>query len=125
MRVEVHSALIEKIVRGTKYSRVVEPFTFTVDDMAFTIPTGFEYDGSSVPWGARNIVDRRKVRIAGLVHDYLYRYQPLTRAKADQVWRIVAQMGDVGTRANVIQGWLGWVGLRMGGWIAWRAYSGT
>jgi hypothetical protein len=86
------------------------------------VPAGFETDYSSVPGPAWFVGRFDQHDIAGVVHDALYRWGA-PRAAADRVWRIIARSGK--RHVNAVQGFLGWAGLRVGGWVAWRRYSGA
>jgi hypothetical protein len=61
-----------------------------------------------------------KVDIAGVVHDWLYQTGTTSRARADEVWRLLAQSGQ--QRANAFQAFTGWLALRVGGGAAWRRH---
>jgi hypothetical protein len=90
------------------------------EDEAITVPRGFVTDYSSIPWIFRFIVRWSKVDIAGVVHDWLYYTGSRSQAEADRLWRLIARAGQ--HRANALQAWLGWLGLRIGGWCAWRRH---
>ena len=85
-----------------------------------TIPAGTITDFSSIPWYGRILVRWSKVDIAGVVHDWYYQTGATSRARADAIWRLVAMAGTY--HANAFQAWVGWLALRVGGWIAWRRY---
>lgn len=87
-------------------------------DTVVTVPIGFVTDLSSIPWWARMFMGRfDRHDIGGIVHDWLYHLRAPRRA-ADKAWRIIARSGR--HSVNAVQGLLGWIGLRLGGW---RAYS--
>jgi len=90
------------------------------EDTAITVPRGFVTDYSSIPWIFRFIVRWSKVDIAGVVHDWLYYTGRCSQAEADRLWRLIARAGK--HRANRLQAWLCWIGLRLGGWWAWRRH---
>lgn len=90
-----------------------------VESDTITVPTGTVTDFSTIPWFGRLLVRWSRVDIAGVVHDYLYHTQDFTRSKADKIWRLCAFSGT--HSANWFQAWVGWVALRIGGWVAWRA----
>lgn len=90
------------------------------DGTTITVPHGFETDFSSIPAFARSFIDWSRVDIAGVVHDYLY-WCPqagIGRMRADGIWREIAGAGK--HHANWLQQWLGWTGLLIGGWFAFR-----
>ena len=89
-----------------------------VDEQQITIPAGTLTDFSSIPWFGRILVRWSKVDIAGVVHDWLYQTAFTSRARADKIWRLVAIAGE--HHANAFQAWVGWLALRVGGWLAWN-----
>ena len=86
------------------------------DDTEITVPKGFVTDFSSVPGLARSFLRWSRVDIAGVVHDFLYwcPQKGISRQRADAIWREMAGAGE--HHANTLQQWLGWLGLRVGGW---------
>jgi len=84
------------------------------------IPADTVTDFSSIPWYGRILVRWSKVDIAGVVHDWYYQTGAASRARADEIWRLLAVAGT--HHANAFQAWVGWLALRIGGWIAWRRY---
>ena len=88
------------------------------DGYEIEIPRGFDTDFSSIPTLFHGFVRWSRVDVAGVVHDWLYRKGRLSRRDADKVWRLVALRGE--HSANGRQAWVGWCGLRLGGWRAWR-----
>ena len=91
-----------------------------IEEDTITIPAGTLTDFSSIPWYGRILVRWSKVDLAGVVHDWYYQTGATSRAKADAIWRLMAVAGT--HHANVIQAWIGWLALRVGGWVAWRRY---
>ena len=90
------------------------------------VPTGFKTDYSSIPAFARWIVRWSKVDVAGVVHDWCYHVgvqdesgEP-SKALADRIWKEIAQRGA--SRANPVQAWLCWAGLRIDARRAWRRH---
>jgi hypothetical protein len=82
------------------------------------VPQGFEYDGASIPWFAEPVMGARELyEVAGLLHDALYRWQA-PRGPSDYVFWLVARSGS--RHVGPVRGWLGWAGLRVGGWVAYR-----
>jgi hypothetical protein len=61
-----------------------------------------------------------KVDIAGVVHDYLYVNGGVSRAYADELWRLVALAGE--HHANRFQARICWLALRIGGGPPWNKY---
>lgn len=79
-----------------------------------TIPKGFVYDGASIPWWAYPLMGaKERYEVGGVVHDFLYREQA-PRRPSDNVFWIIARSGT--EHVGPVLGWLGWAGLRVGGW---------
>lgn len=91
-----------------------------IDDVRYVVPRGLVTDYSSVPFGLRWACHWTRVDIAGVVHDWLYKSAYLTRRDADRIWREVALAGK--RRAHPVQGYGGWLLLRIGGWYAWEMH---
>lgn len=88
---------------------------------SITVADGFVTDFSSIPTIFQWVVRWSKVDVAGVVHDWLYAQGTGTRARADEIWRIVALSGE--HRANRLQAYVCWLCLRLcGGW-AWRRHA--
>ena len=85
--------------------------------LRIVVPKGFRTDFSSVPRLALGIMPRwDQTDLAGVVHDYLYKIQ-YPRQLADAIWRFIQ------SRNGRAQAWLGWLGLRVGGWWAYRKHG--
>lgn len=96
-------------------------FKIIVNNEMIVVPRGFDTDYSSYPWLTRSIVRFDRVDVAGVVHDYLYRTQIKSRSEADKIWRMIACHGQ--KSANGLQGWVSWIGLRIGGWVPWKKHK--
>lgn len=60
------------------------------DGVRYTVPSGFIFDGASIPRVARLIIPKNGVKIyAALIHDYLYREGDADKATADKIFRDV------------------------------------
>ena len=91
---------------------------YAPDATKATAPKGFDTDYSSIPRLARAFMGRwDKHDLAGVFHDLAYR-RGVPRGTADRIWRLVARSGD--RRINAVQGFMGWAGLRVGGWFAYN-----
>ncbi len=99
---------------------LLRDFIVEIEGDTIAIPAGTITDFSSIPWYGRILVRWSKVDIAGVVHDWNYQIGATSRARADAIWRLVAMAGTY--HANAFQAWVGWLALRVGGWIAWRRY---
>lgn len=101
--------------------QTLRPLVITLPSVGtLHIPAGFQTDGGSKPrilWpilGHPLSLDRYPGYI---VHDYLYQAQPVSRRAADEalveVWR---RIGVAPWRCAIE-----YAGVRVGGWIGWRA----
>ncbi len=113
----------ERLENG--HRKLLRTLCVKIDTKYITIPKGTSTDFSSIPWYGRIVVHWSKVDIAGVVHDWLYAEgklakKPISRAKADEIWRQVALAGK--HHASFFQAWVCWFFLRIGGWIAWHKY---
>ncbi len=100
----------------------------------FRVPKGFKTDFASIPRIFQALVPKNGSHdAAAIIHDYLYRVQPLvqgqkplrnmrtvTRREADGIFRRI--MKESGT--NPIRYNLMYLGVRLGGWVAWRQNRG-
>lgn len=94
------------------------------DGRDWLVPEGTETDYSSIPAIGRSLVRWSRVDIAGVVHDWLYLDGgQASRARADRIWRLVAQGGE--HSANAFQAWVAWAALRGFGGLAWAQHRGT
>lgn len=103
-----------------EWARVVE--RSRADTTLVTVPAGTVSDGSSIPLLAQIVMgDRARWKLAGYVHDLLYQLKA-PRRPADEVWRIVAESGSADGQRHVrpVRAYLGWLGLRAGGWIVYH-----
>lgn len=80
------------------------------------VPAGFITDFASVPrLPFAYMLTGGKANAAAVVHDWLYSTQTVDRATADAVFReAIGAAGHSGFTA-----WLMWLGVRLGGWVAW------
>lgn len=108
----------ERMENGRR--RLLRDLVVQVGEEHITVPEGTETDFSTIPWFGRIIVRWSKVDIAGVVHDWLYQTGTTDRGRADAIWRLVAMAGK--HHANAFQAWIGWLGLRIGGWYVWDRY---
>lgn len=124
MKVRNTARLISGPLRTERLSdgdrKLLRDLVVGVGPDTYHIPEGFVSDFSSIPTALFWIVRWSKVDIAGVVHDYIYETAIENRAKADKVWYLVAIAGE--HRANLVQGWVCWFGLLMGGWWFWWKY---
>jgi hypothetical protein len=96
-------------------------FTLSPDgDTIITVPKDFVTDFSSIPSLARSLYRFDSVDLAGCCHDHSY-YVGAPRDVADEIWRIVAMSGA--KRVGKVRGRMGWLALRIGGWLAYRRHA--
>lgn len=99
----------------------VDGVEHSIRSTVVTVPAGFVYDGASLPWWSRPVLGPdERWECAGLCHDWCYRRQA-QRAASDFVFWLIARSGSRHT--GPVRGALGWAGLRVGGWWAYRRYS--
>jgi len=87
----------------------------------FKIIKGFMFDGASIPrilWTTTGHPYQPDYLRAGLVHDYLYRFNPakIGRKTSDKIFKGILRIDGVGR----YQAWKMYQGLRIGGWKAWN-----
>ena len=89
------------------------PFRYASDIFGgiISVPVGFETDFAST-WS------HKYAKKAGVVHDWLY-YSALTsRNIADLILREAMETDGEWT----ITAWAYWIGVRVGGWVAWNGH---
>jgi len=88
------------------------------------VPPRFLTDFHSVPRGLWNILPPHENPEAGVIHDWLYKTNGVTRKEADQVYVEVLELlnkwhpGKAPAWKRKAMYW----GVRMGGWKPWNAY---
>ena len=99
----------------------------TKDKWVITVPAGFETDYASIPRPLWTILPPRgKYNRPAIIHDFLYHFAPIdpttlkrvNRGRADYIIREACE--NVGDRFT--QRWLIYIGLKVGGWVAWKNY---
>lgn len=100
---------------------LIAPLLWDDGVLRIEVPRGFDTDFSSVPRLLSPLMPRwDRLDRAGVLHDYLYRQQ-YPRQLSDSVWWLVAKL-DTGSKASA---WVGYFGLRLGGWRAYRQRGRT
>ena len=116
MKIEIHYT----DERGN-FARTLFPQKFVFRGKTFVVPKGFDFDGASVPRIFRVSVcaplDPEAAR-GGCAHDWIYRTQPKgwTRATADLMFLCFL----IEDGMPVHRALKAYIGVRIGGWIAWR-----
>jgi len=116
---------------GVRTWEIVEDWHFEVNGRQYVIPKGFEFDGASVPkFLATWLSPTGVLLVAGLVHDYIYKYEVLlldkpkhpihmfNKKEADKLFR------DINIEQNGfhLMNHLAYWALRLGGFIAWNGH---
>ena len=103
---------------GTTVVRTLRPLYYRTAIGLITVPENFRSDGASMPRFFWRLIghpfDMQYLREA-ILHDWLYRTQPCSRALADRIFYALL--------AGKVKPWrrkLIYLGLRLGGWVAWR-----
>ena len=111
----VHATLLEDLVYTTR------------DGWRIVVPAGFVTDYASIPRALTFIIPPRgKYNRPAIIHDFLYQTAPdddvsglvCTQARADSIMREACENVD----NRLTQRWAIYLGLRAGGWVAWRRY---
>lgn len=98
---------------------LLQPLIYQYNAQTITVPAGFITDLASIPqpmWVVLPPIGSYDK--AAVVHDYLYRYNGVSRLEADQV--LLQGMKDLG-----VPGWKVWTiyaGVRVGGGVRWSYY---
>ena len=81
------------------------------------IPAGFESDGASTPrWLWWLVPPHGLYLAAALLHDRRYRWQRTSRHFADAEFLFIMKLYKVPAWKRMLM----WLGVRAGGWFAWR-----
>ena len=110
---------VEIYQRGhSTWLRTLTDLHFTLAGEEYTIPAGFECDGASIPRAFWRIIgppiDCQYVKEA-IRHDWLYWYQPVSRAAADKAFFVWLDKKGLHIRRYLI-----YIAVRLFGWIAWQ-----
>jgi hypothetical protein len=110
---------------------IIKDWKYKINGVEYVIPTGFQFDGASIPKFLRTFFSPVGVLlIGGLVHDYMYKYtacKPLKKKdallvvdqkRADQIFR------DINIEVNgfYFMNYLAYWSLRLGGFVAWNGH---
>ena len=127
--------LVRRLPNGRR--EFTEPFIHTYHFNAgprvdILIPPGFDTNYSS--WKGRwPGPDYSRIDVAGVDHDYIWRYgylgagldaEPVGFVEGNRWWWRIARAGTEETRCNAAWAAIGISGLMLGGWISWLAYRG-
>lgn len=84
------------------------------------IPTGFEWDGSSVPWLFQGLFPKHRHPIASCRHDWRCRN---AKTKADRLFADREFRKDVRRTSWWITAWAGYAGVRIGARLGVGVYN--
>ena len=110
---------------------LTKDWKYKLDGVQYVIPTGFQFDGASIPKFMRTFFSPVGVLlIGGLVHDYMYKYtacKPLSKKdallivdqkRADQIFRDI----NIAVNGFYLMNYLAYWSLRLGGFVAWNGH---
>ena len=116
---------------GVRTWEVAEDWTFKIDGSWYVVPSGFVFDGASIPKFLHTWLSPTGVLLmVGLVHDYAYKYATLlkiskkktmgtfTQKKADEIFRDINIEQNGFHLLNKLAYWA----LRIGGFVAWNGH---
>ena len=116
-------------ILGTRHWEIAKDFEYELNGTKYVIPSGFKFDGASIPKFLHTFLSPVGVLLlGGLVHDYAYKYaalQPkkgalllLDQKKADEIFR------DINIEINgfYFMNYLAYWSLRLGGFMAWNKH---
>jgi hypothetical protein len=111
--------------------KMEQDWIYSIGGIDYKIPKGFVFDGASVPKYFRSWLSPMGVLlIAGLIHDYGYKYAGILRADSVQtlISRNQKQMDimfrDIAIADNGFRliNYIAYYALRLGGWYAWKGH---
>jgi hypothetical protein len=110
---------------------IVKDYHYKINGIELVIPTGFIFDGASVPKFLHTWLSPMGVLlVGGLIHDYGYKYQTLLcKGKKKSIGTKTQKELDILFRdVNIIQNgfrlinYLAYYGLKFGGFAAWNKH---
>ena len=108
--------LIVSEAEGSRW-QLYAPLAYVHSLFEIVVPVGFDTDFASVPrllWPLLPPQGRHSK--AAVVHDWLYRHRVASRGISDRIF--YDAMIDSGVKRW--RAYLMWLGLRVGGWVAWK-----
>lgn len=126
----LNSPKFEDVSEGseTQKLRLMGPLTVYSEVLydTVTVPEGFVFE-ESIPTVLFSLSrPRGESKRAAAVHDYLYQnkgyfrfndeFVPVERKQADAVYYELLRLKGV----SIYRSWFRWLGVRLGGWSAWR-----
>lgn len=117
--------LVERLDDGRRILK--RDLILEIDGKQVKIPNEFITDYSSWPRFLPG-PSYDKIDIAGVVHDYCFRYGTLGKGgpkisyvESNRVWYRVARAGGKAS-CSWMWAWVGRIGLFLGGWTTWLSY---
>ena len=114
---------------------LTKDFHYNINGEDFVIPTGFQFDGASIPKFLRTFFSPVGVLlVGGLVHDYGYKYETLLlKNKSENGSRTIGLKSqkwmdqtfrDININVNgfYTMNYLAYWSLRLGGFMAWNGH---
>tara|TARA_R100001377_G_scaffold56125_1_gene33350 strand:+ start:547 stop:1131 length:585 start_codon:yes stop_codon:yes gene_type:complete len=117
-------------ILGTRHWEIAKDFEYELNGKKYVIPSGFKFDGASIPKFLHTFLSPVGVLLlGGLVHDYAYKYatlqlvegkkgKSLDQKQSDQIFR------DINIEVNGFysMNYLAYYALRIGGFLAWNKH---
>jgi hypothetical protein len=116
---------------STRNWTLTEDWKYNIEGEEYVIPSGFQFDGASIPKFLRTFFSPVGVLLmGGLVHDYAYKYKTLlkknkkdtmgelTQKRADEIFRDINIIVNGFYTMNRLAYW----SLRIGGFVAWNGH---
>jgi hypothetical protein len=116
---------------GTRKWKIEQDFNYTLNDVEYKIPAGFEFDGASVPKFLATFLSPVGVLLmGGLVHDYGYKFATLMKKDGSTIGYHDQKFMDGVFRDICIEvngfrvlNYLAYWTLRLAGFVAWNGHK--
>lgn len=116
---------------STRKWEICEDFYYTIEGVEYKIPSGFEFDGASVPKFLATFLSPVGVLLmGGLVHDYGYKYATLLKRNGDNIGykdqkHMDGLFRDICIEVNgfKVLNYLAYWTLRLAGFVAWNGHK--
>jgi hypothetical protein len=116
---------------GTRKWKIEQDFNYTLNDVEYKIPAGFEFDGASVPKFLATFLSPVGVLLmGGLVHDYGYKFATLMKRDGSNIGYhdqkyMDGLFRDICIEVNGFRvlNYLAYWSLRLAGFVAWNGHK--
>ena len=116
---------------GTRKWKIEQDFNYTLNDVEYKIPAGFEFDGASVPKFLATFLSPVGVLLmGGLVHDYGYKFATLMKKDGSNIGYhdqkyMDGLFRDICIEVNGFRvlNYLAYWSLRLAGFVAWNGHK--